>query len=182
MNPDIDELKTGTPEKRALDTGTWHCKILVRILVGFLAVACYANSLWGDFVFDDSEAILSNKDVDPFSTSLWQVFQDDFWGTKISSNLSHKSYRPLTIITFRLNYWLAGGFEPFWFHLANIILHALVSLLYLDLCTAICKKSTLDRAYKVVSPIVAALLFAVHPVHTENVRSRFFIAISKSSE
>ena len=151
-------------------TETWHHWALVRILVGSLAAACYANSLWGEFVFDDAEAILKNRDVDSSTTGLWQVFQNDFWGREIASNTSHKSYRPLTVVTFRLNHWLADGLDPFGFHLANIILHALVSLLYLEICTMICKKSALEPTFKMLSPPIAALLFAVHPVHTENVR------------
>lgn len=56
-------------------------------------------TLHGDFVFDDSEAIIKNKDV--VSESWMDAFNNDFWGTDIKSNLSHKSYRPLTIISFR---------------------------------------------------------------------------------
>ena len=168
-------MRSGSQPKRAegpeAEVGvlTWPPWILFRVLLGSLAVACYANNLWGDFVFDDTEAIINNKDVEP-SASIWQVFQNDFWGTKISSNLSHKSYRPLTVLTFRLNYWLVGELEPFGFHLVNVILHAVVCLLYFEVCTAICKASSLGHTYKRLSPIIAALLFAVHPIHTENVR------------
>lgn len=56
-------------------------------------------TLTGDFVFDDSEAIVKNKDV--VSDSWLNPFDNDFWGTNIKSNLSHKSYRPLTIISFK---------------------------------------------------------------------------------
>ncbi len=145
-------------------------QIAIRLVVVFLALLSYGNSSWGQFVFDDSEAILGNQDVDPWSSSLQQVFSNDFWGERVSSNVSHKSYRPLTILTFRWNYWLAGGLEPFGFHLANVVLHAVVSLLYLEICTAICQRANLDcsGAYG-ITPAVAALLFAVHPVHTESV-------------
>lgn len=43
---------------------------------------------------------------------------------------SHKSYRPLTVLTFRLNYWL-HQLEPWGYHATNVFLHALVCLLYL---------------------------------------------------
>lgn len=59
----------------------------------------YSFSLTGNFVFDDSEAILKNKDV--ISDSWLDPFKNDFWGTSIKSNVSHKSYRPLTIISYR---------------------------------------------------------------------------------
>ena len=45
---------------------------------------------------------------------------------------SHKSYRPLTVLTFRLNY-LLHQLEPYGYHLANVLLHAIVCLLYLRL-------------------------------------------------
>lgn len=140
----------------------------VRLLVCLLASLCYANSSWAQFAFDDSEAILQNKDVDPSSTTLWEVFSNDFWGTRISSNASHKSYRPLTVLTFRLNHWLAGGLEPFGFHLANVVLHVVTSLLYLEMCVTVVKRCT-GLAHVAMSPTIAAFLFAVHPIHTESV-------------
>ncbi|KAH0808214.1 hypothetical protein GEV33_014577 [Tenebrio molitor] len=69
-------------------------------LVGTVAVACYLNGLNGDFVHDDIPAVTLNKDVlalNPFSHS----FKNDFWGTPMADLASHKSYRPLTILTFR---------------------------------------------------------------------------------
>lgn len=69
-------------------------------IVFLLGTACFANSCNGDFVFDDTEAILNNADIKS-DVSLAKLFQHDFWGTKLDSNSSHKSYRPLTVLTFR---------------------------------------------------------------------------------
>lgn len=141
-----------------------------QLLVGCLSLICYINSIWGEFVFDDHEALLGNKDVDPSSTSLIQVFKNDFWGTRILSTSSHKSYRPLAIISFRLNFWLSGGLEPLGFHLVNVCLHVAVSLLYLHTCTIICAHAREKQSlHETLTPTIAALLFAVHPVHTESV-------------
>ena len=156
--------------------------LVSRVLVAGLALVCFVNSCWGAFVFDDSEAILNNKDVDPTATSTSQVFAHDFWGTNISLETSHKSYRPLTVLTFRLSFWLAGGRHPFLFHLFNVALHPIVSLLLMEVAScwlSSCKNyQTLQdeakksgRGKKCVSmiPFVAALMFAVHPIHTESV-------------
>lgn len=43
--------------------------------------------------------------------------------------LSHKSYRPLTVLTFWLNHRV-HGLEPFGYHLVNVVLHTLVTLLF----------------------------------------------------
>ena len=74
----------------------------IRLAVVFtLAVLSFARSWDGDFVFDDAETIVNNADVQAHNT--WtQVFLHDYWATHIRSNQSHKSYRPLTTLTFRL--------------------------------------------------------------------------------
>ncbi|XP_077373352.1 protein O-mannosyl-transferase TMTC3 [Festucalex cinctus] len=128
------------------------------LLLTGLVVACYWNSLFCGFVFDDVSAILDNKDLRP-TTPLKNLFLNDFWGTPMAEERSHKSYRPLTVLTFRLNY-LLSELNPAYYHLLNVALHAVTCLLFLRVC-----RLFLDRA----SGLVAALLFAVHPIHTEAV-------------
>lgn len=72
---------------------------------------------------------------------------------------SHKSYRPLTVLTFRINY-VFSELSAKSYHLLNLVLHAVVCLIFLQVC-----RLFLDQK----SSLVAALLFAVHPVHTEAV-------------
>ncbi|XP_030069608.1 protein O-mannosyl-transferase TMTC3 isoform X1 [Microcaecilia unicolor] len=127
-------------------------------LIVIVVVACYWNSLSCGFVFDDVSAILDNKDLHP-STPLVNLFQNDFWGTPMSEERSHKSYRPLTVLTFRLNY-LFSELNAVFYHLLNLILHSLVCVVFLKVC-----KLFLDSE----SSLVASLLFAVHPIHTEAV-------------
>lgn len=71
------------------------------VIITTVAAINYYVSLYGSFVFDDVEAVVKNKDVMPISP-LATVFRNDFWGTSISLNSSHKSYRPLTILSYRL--------------------------------------------------------------------------------
>ncbi|KAK7870176.1 hypothetical protein R5R35_012732 [Gryllus longicercus] len=132
------------------------------LTVAFFAILCYANSLDGNFVFDDSEAIVNNDDVRP-EKPVGDIFYNDFWGTRLTSNRSHKSYRPLTVLSFRWNYWLSGGLYPWSFHLSNILLHALVSVL----AHAVFGNLLGDRCPR--AAFLAAILFAVHPVHAEAV-------------
>ncbi|KAJ7419976.1 Transmembrane and TPR repeat-containing protein 4 [Willisornis vidua] len=136
-----------------------------------IAIAALMANYDGDFVFDDSEAIINNKDLRA-ETPLGDLWYHDFWGSKLSSNTSHKSYRPLTVLTFRINYLFAGGFYPVGFHVINIILHCTISVLMVDVFSILLgglqfsnKGRRLNLAPK--SSLLAALLFAVHPVHTE---------------
>lgn len=65
-----------------------------------LCVLCYSNSIHGELVHDDVWAIINNPDVRP-SSSLRNIFTNDFWGKRMSDNSSHKSYRPFCILTFK---------------------------------------------------------------------------------
>ena len=82
------------------------------------------------------------------------ILQHFFRGTPMSKEQSHKSYRPLTVLTFRWNYWL-GEANPLGYHFVNLVLHGLVTLLYFKVCRQLVAASV---------SLVASLLFALHPV------------------
>ncbi|XP_013119804.1 transmembrane and TPR repeat-containing protein 1 isoform X4 [Oreochromis niloticus] len=125
-----------------------------------LCILCYSNSLHGELVHDDVWAIVNNPDVRPGS-SLRNIFSDDFWGKRMADNTSHKSYRPLCILTFKLNIVL-GGMTPLYFHIVNMCLHCTVTCLLMHVCQCHVFENR-------CLAFVTALLFAVHPVHTEAV-------------
>ncbi|XP_059617284.1 protein O-mannosyl-transferase Tmtc3 [Phlebotomus argentipes] len=127
-------------------------------IIAFTCVLCYHNSLNCSFVFDDISAIKENKDLRPH-TPWKNIFFNDFWGTPMQKEQSHKSYRPLCVLTFRWNYSF-HGLEPAGYHLVNLLLHTLVSLMYFRMCTMFLPE---------LMSFAAAMLFAVHPVHTEAV-------------
>ncbi|ELU04913.1 hypothetical protein CAPTEDRAFT_82789, partial [Capitella teleta] len=129
-------------------------------IVGTVAVLCYMNAMHGDFVHDDLKAIVSNADVTG-EVAVAEVFVHDFWGSDIRSNTSHKSYRPLTTLTFRATH-AVFGLHPLAFHVVNVALHVIVtSLLHMFM-------REIDKASR-EGALAASLLFAVHPIHTEAV-------------
>nr|XP_006817942.1 PREDICTED: transmembrane and TPR repeat-containing protein 4-like [Saccoglossus kowalevskii] len=97
----------------------------------------------------------------------------DFWGYNISINGSHKSYRPLAILTLRWNYALSGGLSPYSMHLVNIILHSVVSVLVLKVVSLMFTATSLQDSRSSFpyprASLLSGVLFAVHPVHTESV-------------
>ncbi|XP_025423842.1 transmembrane and TPR repeat-containing protein 1-like [Sipha flava] len=134
--------------------------VAVYASVAAAVIACYWNGLHGDFVHDDIPAVAMNADV--LGTSpLAHVAVNDFWGTPMSDPNSHKSYRPLTTLTFRMNHYLFG-LQPVWFHVINVVLHSLCSILFARLCISV---AGLQHKYG----LLAGILFAVHPIHTEAV-------------
>lgn len=70
------------------------------------------------------------------------------------------------MLTFRLNY-LFSELNAASYHLLNLVLHAIVCVLFLRVCRLILDKT---------SSLVAALLFAVHPIHTEAVSTVVIIS------
>ena len=105
-------------------------KLLTVTAVILCAIISNGPSLLGGFVFDDTEAILSNSDVTGTS-ALSEVLRHDFWGEDIQSKRSHKSYRPITVLLFRLDsYWSGDGLNPAVFHVHNLFDYVVVCLLY----------------------------------------------------
>ena len=133
----------------------------IALLSALCGLAVYLNSLDCGFCFDDLSAITRNEDLHPetpWSNLLW----NDFWGTPMAQEGSHKSYRPLCVATFRLNY-LVHGLEPFGYHLVNVLLHAAVCYVF----TLVCGVTVFSDDK--LALVVAGVCFAVHPVHTEAV-------------
>ncbi|XP_034018928.1 protein O-mannosyl-transferase TMTC2a [Thalassophryne amazonica] len=123
------------------------------------AVGLYLNTLDADFCYDDSRAIKTNQDLLP-ETPWTNILYDDFWGTLLTHSGSHKSFRPLCTLSFRLNYTL-HGLHPWGFHLLNVALHGLVTALFTTF-----SRHLLGGG---LWTLLAGLLFASHPVHTEAV-------------
>uniref|UniRef100_UPI0037E7AFAB protein O-mannosyl-transferase TMTC2 isoform X1 n=1 Tax=Semicossyphus pulcher TaxID=241346 RepID=UPI0037E7AFAB len=133
--------------------------MITELVCTAVAVGLYLNTLDADFCYDDSRAIKTNQDLLP-ETPWTNILYDDFWGTLLTHSGSHKSFRPLCTLSFRLNYTL-HGLRPWGFHLLNVLLHALVTALF----TAFSRPLLGGGLWS----LLAGLLFASHPVHTEAV-------------
>ena len=120
----------------------WRPDLLYPCLLLAVVLGLYWNTLGHEFVHDDLTLIQQNRTV----TELR-------WG----DIFSHRVYRPVRTLTYALNYW-AGGLDPTGYHLFNLLLHALNSMLVYWLFRAVTGRRTLA--------VAGALLFAAHPVQT----------------
>ena len=117
------------------------------------ALLVYTNALANGFVLDDGGVILRNPLVT--SSAAWRAFALPYWPDALGGG----QYRPLGILSFALD-WHASGGDPRWFHAVNVLWHAAATFLVGWL------------AAELLAPVaagIAALLFAVHPVHVEAV-------------
>ncbi|XP_078663623.1 protein O-mannosyl-transferase TMTC2-like [Branchiostoma floridae x Branchiostoma belcheri] len=129
------------------------------LATALLALVLYHNTWDADFAYDDSRAILKNQDLQQ-DTPLTDLFFDDFWGTPLTHSGSHKSYRPLCVISFRINHFF-GGLNPWGYHFTNTVLHAVVTALFTYTAGLFLQRTSVK--------LLAGLLFASHPIHTEAV-------------
>lgn len=90
----------------------------------------------------------------------YQLLYNDFWGTPLVDSGSHGSYRPLCVLSYKLNH-IVGGLKPFGYHLINVLLHCLSTGLVVKLARHILPNG--------ISIVISGLLFATHPIHTEAV-------------
>ncbi|MFH1859433.1 MAG: tetratricopeptide repeat protein [bacterium] len=119
-----------------------HYHTISLILLAAIAIIASINTLWGEFVYDDTMTILEDARIQDWH----QIF--------------HWTPRHIRTITYIIDYHV-WGLNPFGFHLTNLILHIACCLLLYCLINLIFKKPQIA--------LFTSLLFAVHPVHSEAV-------------
>ncbi|TYZ62066.1 hypothetical protein PybrP1_010066 [[Pythium] brassicae (nom. inval.)] len=166
---------------------------LAPLAVAGAAAASAWNTHRNGFVWDDRAAIVANRDVSG-ERALLELFARDFWGMRMRAAASHKSYRPLTVLSFRLSRAIARAVGSSGdalatdgashFHVANALVHVGCALLVWKVARALFVRHATGASSSVgaaggadaktlahVGAMLAALLFAVHPVHCDAVAS-----------
>ena len=135
------------------------------LLLSFLVVIVYSNSLMNGWQFDDLDNIVKNPNITSGATPFLSI-KSSLKG--VGSTFSW--YRPLSFISFALN-WSIGGSNVVGFHLVNIVLHILCSIF---LCESIVVILTISYGSKVDNfkhdiALLATTLWALHPIHVQAV-------------
>jgi protein O-mannosyl-transferase len=149
-----ESTKVAAPAKLTTD----RVDSMSTIFLFLLAAGCYLNTLMNAFVYDDELQILQNPYVKSWHY-LPQIFRTTVWSF-IGSAGDTNYYRPLMTLTY-LVLWKIFGNSPVGYHLVNILLNALVVT-----CVYFAGRELFKNQW---SGLIAAILFAVHPVHTEAV-------------
>ncbi len=128
---------------------------LLAIGIAVIALAAYWPQLDYRFVYDD-ESLIPNSEV--ICGGPWFDCLTEPWWPPSQSMAS--LYRPVTTLTLRVNYAIAG-LDPFGYRLTNAVLHAMCSAFVAVLALRLWKRTLPGWA--------AGLIFAVHPIHAEAV-------------
>lgn len=131
------------------------------ILLGVLAALVYLNTLHNDLVYDDA-LIVEQHEVIRDPSNFSEIWTKAGW----LPNRAGMVYRPLSLwsfaVNFRLNEWMGlDGTDVVTYHTFNLFLHALATCVFLLLMLSL-------RIHQTAA-LIAAAIFAVHPVHTEAV-------------
>lgn len=120
----------------------------------FLALSglLYGNSLFGEFVYDDSQFTIQAEMRQP------EYLLQTWFRPSLPAMEQFPHYRPLTYFSFSLNYLIFGQ-SPFWFHLVNVLINGLVCWLLFVVSRRLFRNDLLA--------FVTAIFFAILPVHTE---------------
>jgi len=131
-----------------------------------MAMVCallYGGVINAPFILDDNSFIINAAHVHLNKLSI-----DGLISAALDGIPAH---RPIPKISFALNYWL-GRYDPAGYHLVNICLHVLVSffvyLLFAQVLYLISGESQIGPKDRLIA-LAAALVWMVHPLHTESV-------------
>lgn len=148
--------------------------VLPIFLIISISTALYSNTLNNGFVYDDALVIVNNafiKDIHNLSGLL--RFEKDYY--PLSGEIS---YRPVVTFTYFIDYALFG-LKQWGFHLTNLLLHVINSILLYTFLNLFFKSSRGNEhlhALKLHSnpSLLITLLFTTHPILTEAVNAISF--------
>lgn len=131
----------------------------------------YTNTLTHDYALDDYMIIKDNRFTKGGIDSIGKILSNDMFAGHVEnykSDLSGGRYRPLSQVTFAIEYEIFGE-NPQFSHFINVILFSLtVILIFLSFNRLLNKDKPFENWLNSI-PFLAALFFAVHPIHTEAV-------------
>jgi tetratricopeptide (TPR) repeat protein len=141
--------------------------VLPVVLLAIITFLTYANA-WSDTLVVDDKLFVDHQRFSDYS-AIPRYFSEDAWAER---NLSGGLYRPMLFVSITLD---ANFFEG-WFagyHLVNVLLHVVLTVLLYAFLARLLEMDDRTAGYSVHIAFLAALVFGVHPMHTEVVNSIF---------
>ena len=134
-----------------------HRHLLLFLLPLAAAFAVYGNALSNGFIWDDATVLAKQL-------TAFKSIKDVFFPPVGIPEFNIHYYRPVIVLTLIADKYFWGD-SAFGFHFSVILFHVLNTALIFGLVRFILKK----YAYADIGAFVAALIFAVHPIHTESI-------------
>jgi len=139
-------------------TPIWQQPAFPYLLLFALGTLPYANTLLNGFVYDDDLQILENPAIQNFHH--FRQVMTDIWAFAGANGAGANYFRPVMALTYLALHKIYGNL-PLGFHIVNVALAGCVVCLIYGV-TLRCTSS------KPVA-FIAAIIFALHPVHSETI-------------
>lgn len=172
MNPDSEAIVTEPPAtlkpSDSVDTTRGQARLWTSvIMLTLVTLLTFANAIPDALVFDDKAFFGSGKAIQV--ETLGSAFTRDLWN---HPNYVGTLYRPLLLLEFELQNRIFGDWRQ-GYHLASVLLHLAATLVLFGLLRFLLRRINPEGGGVELYALIAALVFAVHPVHTEVVNSAF---------
>ncbi len=135
--------------------------LLPVVLIVLISLAVYVGSLSGGFTYDDHHAIVQNPHLREASNIPAFFHRPDMF----SVDPNNAMYRPLLLTTFAWDHHWHGLNATWGWHLTSLFLHVLTAVVLFGVLRRLSEKGAGEFGW----PFWGALLFAVHPIHSETV-------------
>ncbi len=137
-------------------------------MLTLVTLLAFSNSITENVVFDDK--VFAGPDRHNPIENLGDAFHRGLWGNEAGNGRG--LYRPLLLINFELENRLFGSWTR-GFHLVNVLLHLAATLALYGFLQHLISRMGPKREMVQLAALLAALVFAVHPVHAEVINSIF---------
>lgn len=134
---------------------TWA--VLILLAAVFIS---YAPALRNGFVWDDTALILR----DPLIRS-WRLIPEGFNHFLFIDATASDFYRPIQRLTYTIDYAFAG-FQPALYHVTSILWHGLAAIAFFFFAEELLVTYKVERARSRLIALIAALVWAIHPVQS----------------
>lgn len=138
------------------------------ILVFLFAFLLYGNSLKNNYSLDDEIVTSTYKQKNPRIEKGIKGIPGLFKSYYVETGKQNYDYRPVALVSFALEYQFFKN-KPYIGHLINVLIYGLTCVLVFSLLAKIFSK------HHLLYPLIMALVFAAHPLHTEvvdNIKNR----------
>jgi len=135
-----------------------HFQILFLLVLSFFI---YANTIPNNYNLDDELVTQNHRLTSKGLSAVYEIFTEPYY--KDATGYSYE-YRPIVLLSFAIEHQFFGD-NPHVSHFFNLILYAILSAFFF-----IVLRKLLGDKYILLS-FIAAIVFSIHPAHTEVVAS-----------
>lgn len=151
--------------------GFWIDNWWKAAIIFLIPFVIYFQSTNFGYVLDDQIVITDNNFTKKGFSGIGDLMTTEsmtgYFGEQ-KNLVQGNRYRPLSLITYAIEYDIKNGLDPETSHWLNILFYALTGLLLFRILTMMLRKNKAVAPWLAI-PFLASLFFITHPIHSEAV-------------